>query len=314
MSELFTSGPTFVVLSVFALVLFIAVWVGLGVTRAREDMNERLALYGRGQAIQTARDEELAKPLAQRTVGPVILKISGFLKRFTPVGYLQKKERELMLAGHPGNLDAPAFVVIKLLTTIVGLISAFFLRGFGQDSMMQIMLFVLPIVLGFFGPDAWLKRKIDERRQAMLRALPDVLDLLVISVEAGLGFDSALQRVVATVPGPLSEEFFRMLQETRVGVSRRDAMRNLMDRTDLEELRSFLLAMIQAEAFGVTIARVLRVQADEMRVKRRQRAQEKAFAAPVKLVFPLVFCIFPSLFIVLLGPAAIQIADAFGGM
>ena len=193
-------------------------------------------------------------------------------------------------------------------------ISAFFLRGFGQDSMMQIMLFVLPIVLGFFGPDAWLKRKIDERRQAMLRALPDILDLLVISVEAGLGFDSALQRVVATVPGPLSEEFFRMLQETRVGVSRRDAMRHLMERTDLDELRSFILAMIQAEAFGVTIARVLRVQADEMRVKRRQRAQEKAFAAPVKLVFPLVFCIFPSLFIVLLGPAAIQIADAFGGM
>lgn len=314
MSELFTSGPTVVVLSVFALVLFIAVWVGLGVTRAREDMNERLALYGRGQAIQTARDAELAKPLAQRTVGPVILKISGFLKRFTPVGYLQKKERELMLAGHPGNLDAPAFVVIKLLTTIVGLIGAFFLRGFGSDGMMQILMFVMPIALGFFGPDAWLKRKIDERRQAMLRALPDVLDLLVISVEAGLGFDSALQRVVATVPGPLSEEFFRMLQETRVGVSRRDAMRHLMDRTDLEELRSFLLAMIQAEAFGVTIARVLRVQADEMRVKRRQRAQEKAFAAPVKLVFPLVFCIFPSLFIVLLGPAAIQIADAFAGM
>jgi hypothetical protein len=140
----------------------------------------------------------------------------------------------------------------------------------------------------------------------MLKALPDTLDLLVISVEAGLGFDSALARVVQTVPGPLSEEFFRMLQETRVGVSRRDAMRHLMDRTDLDELRSFLLAMMQAEAFGVTIARVLRVQADEMRVKRRQRAQEKAFAAPVKLVFPLVFCIFPSLFIVLLGPAAIS--------
>lgn len=306
-----TAGPTLVIVAVFALVLFVAVWVGMGVTRAREDMNERLALYGRSQGAGTARDEELAKPLAQRTVGPLVIKLSGFLRRFTPVGYLEKKQRELMLAGHPGNMDAPAFVVVKLITTIVGLLGGFFLRGFGTDGMQQIVLFLFPIVLGFFGPDAWLKRKIDERRTLMLRALPDVLDLLVISVEAGLGFDSALARVVATVPGPLSEEFFRMLQETRVGVSRRDAMRHLMDRTDLDELRSFLLAMIQAEAFGVTIARVLRVQADEMRIKRRQRAQEKAFAAPVKIVFPLVFCIFPSLFIVLLGPAAIQIADAF---
>jgi tight adherence protein C len=227
------------------------------------------------------------------------------------VGYLEKKQRKLMLAGYPGNLDAPAFIVIKLLTTALGLIAAFVIRDFGSDFLQQMVLFALPIVAGFFGPDAWLERKVDERRQAMLRALPDILDLLVISVEAGLGFDSALARVVATVPGPLSEEFFRMLQETRVGVSRRDAMRHLMERTDLDELRSFLLAMIQAEAFGVTIARVLRVQADEMRVKRRQRAQEKAFAAPVKLVFPLVFCIFPSLFIILLGPAALQIAEAF---
>jgi tight adherence protein C len=300
-----------VVIAVFALVLFVVVWAGLGVTRAREDMANRLEMYGRGSGGVTARVDELAKPLAQRTVGPVVLRLGNFLKRFTPVGYLDKKQRKLMLAGYPGNLDAPAFIVIKLLTTAVGLAAAFFIVDFGADTLQRVVLFSLPVVLGFFGPDAWLERKVGERRQAMLRALPDVLDLLVISVEAGLGFDSALARVVATVPGPLSEEFFRMLQETRVGVSRRDAMRHLMERTDLDELRSFLLAMIQAEAFGVTIARVLRVQADEMRVKRRQRAQEKAFAAPVKLVFPLVFCIFPSLFIVLLGPAALQIADAF---
>jgi len=298
------------VVSVFALVLFLVVWIGIGVTQAREDMSNRLELYGR-QTAGVAREDQLAKPLAQRTVGPLVIRVGNFLKRFTPVGYLEKKQHKLMLAGHPGNLDAPAFVVIKLLTTAVGLAAAFFLLDFGADALQQTVLFVFPIVAGFFGPDAWLERKVGERRQAMLRALPDVLDLLVISVEAGLGFDSALARVVSTVPGPLSEEFFRMLQETRVGVSRRDAMRHLMERTDLDELRSFLLAMIQAEAFGVTIARVLRVQADEMRVKRRQRAQEKAFAAPVKLVFPLVFCIFPALFIVLLGPAAIQIADAF---
>ncbi len=296
--------------AVFVLVLFAVVWAGLGVTRARADMRSRLAAYGR-QAPQTIRDEELAKPLAQRTVGPVVLKISNLLRRFTPVGYLEKKQHQLILAGSPGNLDAPAFVVIKLLTSAAGLLAGFFLVSFGSDALQRGALLVFPIVLGFFGPDAWLQRKVDERREEMLRALPDILDLLVISVEAGLGFDSALSRVVATVPGPLSEEFFRMLQETRVGVSRKEAMRHLMERTDLDELRSFILAMIQAEAFGVAIARVLRVQADEMRVKRRQRAQEKAFAAPVKLVFPLVFCIFPSLFIVLLGPAAIQIAEAF---
>lgn len=307
------NGLLLAVGAIFALVLFAVLWAGIGVTRAREDMTSRLSGYGR-QAISTVREDELAKPLAQRTIGPIVIGLSKILRRFTPVGYLEKKQHTLLVAGNPGNLDAAAFVVIKLLTTAAGLIGAFLLTGFGEDTLQRVALFALPIVLGFFGPDAWLARKRDDRQAAMLRALPDVLDLLTISVEAGLGFDSALSRVVTTVPGPLSEEFFRMLQETRVGVSRRDAMRHLMDRTDLDELRSFILAMIQAEAFGVTIARVLRVQADEMRVKRRQRAQEKAFAAPVKLVFPLVFCIFPALFIVLLGPAAIQIADAFGGL
>lgn len=305
------SGIMLAVVAVAALVFFIVVWAGMGVTKAKEDMNTRLAVYGRQTGAGTVRDEELAKPLAQRTVGPIVLRLSAFLRRFTPVGYLEKIEQKLVLAGSPANLDAPAFVVIKFLLTGVGLIAAFFLVDFGGSTVQRIVLFALPIALGFFAPNAWLQRKIDDRRNTMLRALPDVLDLLVISVEAGLGFDAALARVVSTVPGPLSEEFFRMLQETRVGVARRDAMRHLMDRTDLDELRSFILAMIQAEAFGVTIARVLRVQADEMRVKRRQRAQEKAFAAPVKLVFPLVFCIFPALFIVLLGPAAIQIVDAF---
>ncbi|HZD24101.1 MAG TPA: type II secretion system F family protein [Acidimicrobiia bacterium] len=305
------SNPLFlVVVAVFALVMFVVIWAGMGVTKAREEMTTRLELYGR-KAPGATRAEQLEQPLAQRTIGPIVIGVGNFLKRFTPVGYLEKKQHKLMLAGHPGNLDAPAFVVVKMVTTALGLAAGWLLLDFGGDTLQRIFIFALPIALGFFGPDAWLERKVEDRRQAMLRALPDVLDLLVISVEAGLGFDSALARVVSTVPGPLSEEFFRMLQETRVGVSRRDAMRHLMDRTDLDELRSFLLAMIQAEAFGVTIARVLRVQADEMRVKRRQRAQEKAFAAPVKLVFPLVFCIFPSLFIVLLGPAAIQIAKAF---
>jgi tight adherence protein C len=291
------------------LVLFAFVgWAGLGVVRARDEATDRLAMYGR----EALREETLAKPVSQRAIAPVVISLGRGLARFTPVGWLKRTQHRLVLAGSPGTLDANAWAVIKLLG-VAGGIGLFFLLQtlLDLDFGMAVLAFVLMLILGFFGPDAWLTRKIDERSNAMRRALPDVLDLLVISVEAGLGFDSALQRVVATVPGPLSEEFFRMLQETRVGVTRRDAMRHMMDRTDLEELRSFVLSMMQAEAFGVTISRVLRVQADEMRVRRRQRAQEKAFAAPVKLVFPLVFCIFPALFVVLLGPAAINIYDTF---
>ena len=298
------------VLLVFLTILLFVTWVGFAAVRVQRTTSERLAVYGRAG---TSRQDALDAPFAERALAPVVLALGGLARRFTPIGYLENAQKKLIYAGNPGNVDATSFVLVKVLLGVAGLIAAWFLRDFG-DGLMRILILFGPPLLGFFGPDAWLQRHIDERKSAMLRALPDTLDLLVISVEAGLGFDSALARVVQTVPGPLSEEFFRMLQETRVGVSRRDAMRHLLDRTDLEELRSFLLAMMQAEAFGVTIARVLRVQADEMRVKRRQRAQEKAFAAPVKLVFPLVFCIFPSLFIVLLGPAAIQIADAFSGI
>jgi tight adherence protein C len=297
----------FPVLAVFAAALALFVWIGNGVVRAQRAAIDRLGVYGK----DALREQQLAKPLAERAIAPLVIGLGKTLNRLTPLGYMTSIQKKLVLAGSPGNLDAPSFIVIKVLTTIVGVVLAFFAQRVATSFMQRILLLALPLMLGFFGPDAWLSRKVEERRVAMQKALPDVLDLLVISVEAGLGFDSALARVVATVPGPLSEEFFRMLQETRVGVSRRDAMRHLMERTDLDELRSFLLAMMQAEAFGVAIARVLRVQADEMRVKRRQRAQEKAFAAPVKIVFPLVFCIFPSLFVVLLGPAAIQIGRAF---
>lgn len=299
-------GVILPVVAVFLAVAVLMAWIGMAVVRVQRTAAERLAVYGSGTG---SRDEILAKPISERVFAPILLGTGRFLSRFTPAGYLEKVQKKLIYAGTP-RIDAPGYVVVKVVLFLLGAVAAFVLRDFG-DGLTQLLILLGPPLLGFFGPDAWLQRKIDDRKKEMQKALPDVLDMLVISVEAGLGFDSALQRVVATVPGALSEEFFRMLQETRVGVARREAMRHLMDRTDLDELRSFLLAMMQAEAFGVAIARVLRVQADEMRVKRRQRAQEKAFAAPVKLVFPLVFCIFPSLFIVLLGPAAIQISRAF---
>ncbi len=290
-------------------VFFLAIYLGAGVLRAKRTASTRLTVYG----SDALREERLKKPLSERAFAPIVLGVGRAVSRFTPIGWIKRTQRRLVLAGMPSGLDANSWIVIKILGLIVMLVVWYFFRQ-GLDLQQQVLAFGLLSVLGYFGPDVYLNRRIDERRDSMRKDLPDVLDLLVISVEAGLGFDAALARVVGTVPGPLSEEFFRMLQETRVGVARRDAMRHLSERSDVEELRSFLLAMMQAEAFGVAIARVLRVQAEEMRVARRQRAQEKAFAAPVKLVFPLVFCIFPSLFIVLLGPAAIQIYQTFTGL
>ena len=171
--------------------------------------------------------------------------------------------------------------------------------------------FLLSSAALVLGPDAWLNRKVTERQHVMQVSLPDVLDLLVISTEAGLGFEQALERTIVSVPGPLADEFTRMLGETRAGASRADAMRALDERTDVPEIRSFVLAILQADTFGVSIGRVLRSQAEEMRVKRRQLAQEIAQKAPVKMLIPMVFCVFPALFVVVLGPAVINISEAF---
>jgi tight adherence protein C len=173
------------------------------------------------------------------------------------------------------------------------------------------MVFALLSLALVLGPDALLSRRVEARQHDLRRSLPDVLDLLTISVEAGLGFEQALDRTINAVPGPLSDEFSRMLGEVRAGASRADAMRALEQRTNVPEVRSFVLAILQADTFGVSIGRVLRAQADEMRIKRRQIAREQAQKAPVKMLIPMVFCIFPSLFVVVIGPAIINIREAF---
>ncbi len=303
------------VILVFVAVAALGIWVGGGVVRARaSSTTSRLALYGRASLRDgTLREQTLRRPMVERAIAPIFLGAGRLFGRFTPSGFARRTQRKLVLAGVSRSLDPNAWVVVKVMLIVAGVAMAALALS-QVNGLMRFVLAALSILAGILLPDAWLQRRIEERRVAMRNALPDVLDLLVISVEAGLGFDSALARVVATVPGPLSEEFFRMLQETRVGVSRRDAMRHLLDRTDVDELRSFLLAMLQAEAFGVSIARVLRIQADEIRNKRRQRAQEKAFGAPVKMVFPLVLCIFPALLVILLGPAAVSLSQAFSGL
>ncbi len=293
---------TFAVGAVAISVAFVVFYVGLGVVRSGERTSARL------MQLQT-RDELLKQSFAERALAPLVSKIGGFFMRFTPQGWGQRANQRLVIAGWAPRVDANSWAAIRVVAIVGGVIGWFVLQGFVSGNQ-KLAVAVLMGLAGGFGPEAILSRRIDERKTAIEKDLPDVIDLLVISVEAGLGFEAALGRVVQNVPGELSEEFSRMLQETRVGVSRHDAMRSLAERTDVDDLNSFIFSMNQADQFGVSIARMLRVQADEIRVRRRQRAQERAFAAPVKMVFPLVLCIFPAVFVVLLGPAVIQIIDS----
>ncbi|MEE8488739.1 MAG: type II secretion system F family protein [Acidimicrobiia bacterium] len=284
----------------------LAFYAGNGVLNARRSSSRRLA------SLQT-RDEVLTSGISERAIAPIIEGLGKFALRFTPQGWVNKAQKKLVYAGMADRMDGNTWAALRIIALIGVLVLFFIVQSAFGTPIQKLMLFGVVMGIGFVGPEAVLNRRIDERRKEMEKSLPDLIDLLVISVEAGLGFEAAMGRVVQAVPGELSREFTRTLQETRVGVSRHKALRALAERTDVDDLNAFVLALIQADQFGVSIARMLRVQADEMRVRRRQRAQEKAFAAPVKLVFPLVLCIFPSMFVVLLGPAAINIATVFGG-
>jgi tight adherence protein C len=262
--------------------------------------------------VESVREKELLAPISERALAPLMGGLTGIAKRFTPQGYLDSTRTKLISAGKGDQETFDRFLAIRVITVVMAPIAAYFAWQYSPvDGLGQVLLTALAAMLFILGPDAVLNRQVEERQYQLRTKLPDVLDLLTISVEAGLGFEQALDRTVAAVPGPLTEEFSRMLGEVRAGSSRADAMRALDARTNVPEIRSFVLAILQADTFGVSIGRVLRAQADEMRVKRRQLAQERAQKAPVKMLIPMVFCIFPSLFVIVLGPAALNIVDSF---
>lgn len=259
-------------------------------------------------SVATERDRELLKPVRERAVVPFLAALTGLGRSFTPAGYLDKVRKKFVSAGKPNPeivdrflaVRAVCFVAIPVVVIVMfGVLRYTSLSGVGVTGMLVLVLAI--------APDSWLNRTVEARKRQIQVSLPDVLDLLVISVEAGLGFEQALDRVIASVPGPLSQEFSRMLGEVRAGATRSAAMRALDERCDVPELRSFVLAILQADTFGVSIGRVLRTQGAEMRVKRRQLAQERAQKAPVKMLVPMVFCVFPALFVVVLGPAVLSI-------
>jgi len=259
-------------------------------------------------------DDGLEGSFMDRVGRQMLGNVGGLGRRFTPHGYIEKIRHKFVMAGRDSTAEVDRFLaarVFALLSIPVIFVVLGILNPIGLEGMMKWLVVGLAIAIVVFGPEAKLTRAVETRQTAILEDLPDVLDLLTISVEAGLGFEQALDRTIATVPGPLSTEFARMLGETRAGSSRADAMRAMDNRIEISEVRSFVLAILQADTFGVSIGRVLRAQAEEMRIRRRQIAQEKAQKAPVKMLIPMVLCIFPSLFVVILIPAMIQILTGF---
>ncbi len=260
--------------------------------------------------VSSERDKTLLVPLHTRLMTPVLEQARERGRRFNPPDYVKTVREKHLRAGIDKASAVETFLAVRVVLLAMipfWLLFAFLVLPLG--GLMRIVMAGVGVAALVILPNTRLDNKVKQRETAIRKALPDTLDLLVICVEAGLGFEQALTRVVDNVPGPLSKEFARMLGEVTAGSSRADALRNMQERVDIEEIRSFVLALIQADTFGVSIGSVLRGQADDMRIKRRQQAQERAQKAPVKMMLPMVFCIFPSLFIVILGPAAMNIYD-----
>jgi len=260
------------------------------------------------------REQDLERPFTERVLDPLAARFTAIGRRLTPEDRILRIRRRLDLAGNPTGWDADRILGLKALAALVG-----FLLGLVVPPLLgfsPLVTFGL-VLIGCFGgcvaPSLSLYQVGYDRSQQVRRELPDALDLLTISVESGLAFDAGLAQVARRTTGPLAQEFFRVLQEMQIGTGRVQAMRALADRTDVPELKSFVGAMIQADAFGIPVSGVLRVQAKEMRIKRSQRAEELAQKVPVKILFPLIFCIMPCLFIVVMGPALITMVEKFSG-
>ncbi|HVM39269.1 MAG TPA: type II secretion system F family protein [Acidimicrobiia bacterium] len=258
--------------------------------------------------VTDLRQAVLQRSARERAVEPAVAALANRARRLTPAGMVDQLERRLVLAG-VGHWGIDRTLAAKLGLGVTGAVVGG-LAWVANPTLLSLLMFVLLTGIGWFGIDVVLSHKAAERQEAIERELPDTLDQITISVEAGLGFEAALARVGQTGTGPLAAEIAHTLQDIQLGVPRKEALQRLVGRTEVADLRRFVHAVTQAEAYGVPIAQVLRVQASELREKRRQRAEERALKIPVKIVFPLILCILPALFVVIIGPAALNILDA----
>ena len=274
----------------------------------------RLVEFSERGEMASLEDIELSQPFYERVVVPILLKIGDLSARYTPQNLIDETERKIELAGNPITIGAPAFLASRFVVALVfgGLMMVVFMLPGGSPIDMNPYLIVPgAFLVGFFFPQLWLQGKIDTRQKEILKAMPDALDLLTICVEAGLGFDAAMSKVSEKWENELALAFARAIREVQLGKVRREALKDMADRIDLAEMTSFIAAVIQSEQLGVSMARVLRIQSEQMRMKRRQRAEAEAQKAPIKMLLPMAFLTFPSIFIVLLTPAAIRMMNGF---
>ena len=256
---------------------------------------------------RTVEEMELQQPFYERVIKPTIQRLARAGRR-QEGGMIARIDAKLERAGYPGGLRGADWVGVKILA-LIGFAVLFFLLALllTGSPIVGLLFVVVGAAIGYIAPEFWLGRKMKARSRAMILQLPDALDLLTISVEAGLGFDAALAKVVEKMEGPLVDEFRQALAEVRMGRARRDALRDVATRADAQPVSNFIGAIVQAEQLGVPIAKVLQIQSNQLRIERRQRAEEAAAKAPVKMLFPMVGCIFPTIFIVILGPAIVTV-------
>ncbi len=299
-----------IVIAIFAFAIAIAfAFSGRGTSGA--SFEERLRQMSRDPDKIDLTELELSRPFSERVIQPIVERLAALIARITPNEVLKETKNKIVQSGL--RIRATSFITMQVLLC-VGFPAAMAMMGVVQKAggLKGVGILLFTGLFGYFAPDMWLRGKVNARKLEIQRKLPDALDLLTVSVEAGLGFDMALNKVVEKLRGPLAEEFGKVLHEVRMGKPRRDAMKAMATRVDAADVSQFIAALVQADKLGVSIANVLRVQSDQMRLRRRQRAEETAMKAPLKMSFVLVFFVLPALMIVLLGPAAISVIIQLG--
>lgn len=301
------------IIIILAVLLVIA---GIRAPQASNPISDRLAEYSAREEPMSLEEIELSQRFYERIILPIFNSVGQLASRFTPQATLESTKIRLETAGNPMSIEPAFFLAMRAVLAVVfggGLFLVFTISG--RNWLSGLGISALFMIIGYMFPSMWLTSRIGARQKSVFRAMPDALDLLTICVEAGLGFDSAMKKVHEKWEDELALEFGRVLQEINLGKLRREALKDMAERLQVSELTSFVAAVIQSEQLGVSMAKVLRIQSDQMRVRRRQMAEEEAHRAPIKMIFPIALLIFPSILMILLGPAAmLLLTSPMGGL